>query len=197
MVPCNIIAAILDVVFALCIGRGEGLNLVTGRQIGIMFVESVFILPVSFTLLTIGPSYISAPESALFTLVQTVIGPFIIWLGGFEAPPISAVYGGIIVLIALIVNCYFAIREEKHQERLEEEARSQKEAASSAKAAIANGDEEIPVDITDKVDDDGETRQPSPSESSTGIDEKNVHDDKDAIAIEEGTVATIKQEESI
>ncbi len=113
MVPCNAIAGFLVVIISLCVGQGEGLNDITGRQLGIIFLESVVILPIAFTLLTLGPSYISAPETALFSLVETVVAPFLIWLAGFEAPPISAIYGGIILLIALAINSYLAMREEE------------------------------------------------------------------------------------
>ena len=114
MVPCNAIAGVLIVLIVSCISGGECLRDITGRQIGILFVESVIILPIAFTLLTIGPRYISAPETALFMLVETVVAPFLIWLAGFEAPPLSAIYGGIVLLFALAVNSYFAMREASH-----------------------------------------------------------------------------------
>ncbi len=70
-------------------------------------------LPVSFALLTIGPSLISAPEVSLFSLIETVLAPFLVWMGGYEAPPISAVFGGIILISALAIHSFIALREEK------------------------------------------------------------------------------------
>ena len=71
---------------------------------GIILLDSFVVLSISFTLLTIGPTLISAPEVSLMTLIETVLGPIWVWLGGFEAPPTFAVYGGSALAAALVVN---------------------------------------------------------------------------------------------
>ena len=59
-------------------------------------------LATCFCLLTIGPAYISAPEVSLYTLIETVLGPVFVYVGGFEAPPVLTVYGGTLLLLALL-----------------------------------------------------------------------------------------------
>jgi hypothetical protein len=77
---------------------------VTGTELAILIVNGMALLPLSFVLLSIGPAYISAPEVSLYTLIETVLGPVWVWLGGFEAPPVSAMYGGSILILALGVH---------------------------------------------------------------------------------------------
>jgi hypothetical protein len=60
----------------------------------------------SFSLLTIGPSYITAPEVSLYTLIETVVGPALVYAGGFETPPIYSVYGGVMLFVALAGHRY-------------------------------------------------------------------------------------------
>lgn len=96
---------------AICISQEKGV--ITFPELALLMFNGMFILPVSFALLTIGPSLISAPEVSLFSLIETVLGPFLVWMGGFEAPPISAVFGGIILISALAIHSFLALREEK------------------------------------------------------------------------------------
>lgn len=70
----------------------------------ILTVNGVLVLPISFVLLTIGPSLISAPEVSLIMLLEAVVGPIWVWLGGFEAPPIATVIGGGILIFALFIH---------------------------------------------------------------------------------------------
>jgi len=49
---------------------------------------------------------ISAPEVSLMTLMETVLGPIWVWLGGFEAPTEFAIYGGIALALALVTHRY-------------------------------------------------------------------------------------------
>jgi drug/metabolite transporter (DMT)-like permease len=66
-----------------------------------LLLNGMLIYPVAFILLTIAPQYISAPEVSLFALIETVLGPIWVWLGGYEAPPFTAIIGGILLISAL------------------------------------------------------------------------------------------------
>ena len=74
-------------------------------------IDSVYIMiqgavevPTAFTMLTLAPKYISAPEVALYSLLTTVLGPVWVYLGGYESPSSFALYGGIALVIALAIN---------------------------------------------------------------------------------------------
>jgi hypothetical protein len=58
----------------------------------------------SFVLLTMAVRFISAPEVAMFLLLNTAIDPIWVWIAGFNSPPMYTVYCGIVVVVALLVN---------------------------------------------------------------------------------------------
>jgi drug/metabolite transporter (DMT)-like permease len=67
-------------------------------------LQGLGVLALGFTLITIAPTYIPAPEVSLYTLIETVLGPVWVYLGGYEAPSLYAVAGGVILLVALAVH---------------------------------------------------------------------------------------------
>lgn len=72
--------------------------------LGLMLLLGLVVLPLSFGLLTLGPRYIPAPEVSLLLLVETVLGPLIVWVAIGEAASLSTIVGGAIVLAALAGN---------------------------------------------------------------------------------------------
>lgn len=76
----------------------------TATGLGLMFLLGLVILPLSFGLLTLGPRYIPAPEVSLLLLLETVLGPLIVWLAINETASASTIVGGLIVLAALAGN---------------------------------------------------------------------------------------------
>jgi drug/metabolite transporter (DMT)-like permease len=62
------------------------------------------VYPGSFGLLQLAPRYLPAPEIALILLLETVIGPFLVWLFVGEAPGAHAFWGGGIVLGVLVLH---------------------------------------------------------------------------------------------
>ena len=62
------------------------------------------VYPGSFALLQLAPRYLPAPEIALILLLETVIGPFLVWLFVGEAPGAHAYWGGGVVLGVLVLH---------------------------------------------------------------------------------------------
>lgn len=58
-------------------------------------------MPISFSLLTIGPALFPAIEVSLICLPETVFGPAWVYVGGYEAPPLTAIIGGAAVVLIL------------------------------------------------------------------------------------------------
>ena len=86
---------------------GSDLTALDGVDFVYIWLQGVGVLAVGFTLLTIAPTYIPAPEVSLYTLIETVLGPVWVYLGGYEAPSVFAVAGGAILLVALAVHRYY------------------------------------------------------------------------------------------
>ena len=68
------------------------------------------VIPVSFTLITLGPRYLPAHEVALIGLLETVLGPYLVWLVLDEHPGAAALMGGAIVLTILALHTLVGAR---------------------------------------------------------------------------------------
>ena len=68
------------------------------------------ITPISFGLITLGPRYLQAPEVNLIMLVETILGPFWVWLVLGEAVPQATWIGGAILVGALVLHSAAALR---------------------------------------------------------------------------------------
>ena len=67
-------------------------------------ILGLFLTPVAFTLVTVGPRYIGAAEVSLLMLLETALGPLWVWLVMSEAPASTALIGGAIIVLAIIVS---------------------------------------------------------------------------------------------
>ncbi len=76
-------------------------------------VTGLFILPVSFFLLSAASRFTSAANVSIIMLLETVLGPFWVWLGVNETPSYFALVGGAIVVTAL---AYFLLgKKDPHE----------------------------------------------------------------------------------
>lgn len=64
-------------------------------------------------LMTIATRYLTAAEVALFALLETTLGPIWVWLGIGERPTDVALSGGIIVIIALLINSLWELKKSR------------------------------------------------------------------------------------
>jgi drug/metabolite transporter (DMT)-like permease len=72
---------------------------------------STLMLPVALLLIVQGPRLLSAPETSLLLLLETIIGPTWIWIFLGEPPTVQAVLAGIVIVGALATNAVLAQRE--------------------------------------------------------------------------------------
>jgi drug/metabolite transporter (DMT)-like permease len=71
-------------------------------------LTGLIILPISFYLLSYASRFTSAANVSMLMLLETVLGPFWVWLGVGEAPGIFGLIGGGIVIAALF---YLLLRQ--------------------------------------------------------------------------------------
>jgi len=55
--------------------------------------------------------HLTAPEIALLALLEVLLGPLWAWLGAGETPAQATLYGGAIVLAALVFNELAGLRD--------------------------------------------------------------------------------------
>ncbi|HSF93684.1 MAG TPA: DMT family transporter [Thermohalobaculum sp.] len=73
-------------------------------------LAGLVIVPFASMLLTLGPRYLAAPEVAMLMLLETVIGPFWVWLALGEEPGIRSLIGGAIVIATLFLHALVRLR---------------------------------------------------------------------------------------
>lgn len=106
MVPAMAISGLFVAMCAFPLGD---LSAVTARDAIWLGLLGLLVLPVSFGLMALGPRYLPAPEVSLILLLETVLGPFWVWLVLGEEPGMRAFIGGAIVISALVAHAVVAL----------------------------------------------------------------------------------------
>jgi len=83
-------------------------SLVLSSQSMLYILASGIVLAVSFSLITIAPQYIPAPEVAMFFPLGTVLGTLIAWIVIKEQPSSNALIGGSIVILTLFCHAWYS-----------------------------------------------------------------------------------------
>jgi drug/metabolite transporter (DMT)-like permease len=71
----------------------------------------VMCVAIPFVLVTIAPRFIPAEEVNLFFLLETIIGPFWVWLIINEQPSIETIQGGIIILLTIAIHSFLKLKQ--------------------------------------------------------------------------------------
>ena len=85
-------------------------SLVLSSQSMLYILASGVVLAVSFSLITIAPQYIPAPEVAMFFPLGTVLGTLMAWIVVKEQPSGNALIGGSIVIITLFCHTWYSTK---------------------------------------------------------------------------------------
>ena len=85
-------------------------SLVLSSQSMLYILASGIVLAVSFSLITIAPQYIPAPEVAMFFPLGTVLGTLMAWIVVNEQPSGNALIGGSIVIITLFCHAWYSTK---------------------------------------------------------------------------------------
>jgi len=104
-------AAVLAGVFTAIITLFIGAQItIENIAFGWLFLNAVVIMPLSLSLLLLGPRLISAPEASLFLLLETVLAPIWVWLAIGEKVPSMTLAGGGVILLTLIAHAIYSLR---------------------------------------------------------------------------------------
>ena len=86
-------------------------SLTLSSQAMTYIVISSVLVAISFSLITIAPQFIPAPEVAIFFPMGTVIGTVLAWLILKEELSNNAVFGGVIVILTLFIHSIYSARQ--------------------------------------------------------------------------------------
>lgn len=84
-------------------------------NIPVVLVMGLLIVPFSFMLICLGPGYIPAPEVAIMLLLETVMGPLLVWWVLGEDPGRYALFGGAIVVTTLICHAITDLIQDRRE----------------------------------------------------------------------------------
>ena len=71
----------------------------------------IMCVAIPFVLVTIAPRFIPAEEVNLFFLLETIIGPFWVWMIIKEQPSIETIQGGIIIILTIAIHSYLKLKK--------------------------------------------------------------------------------------
>ena len=71
----------------------------------------VMCVAIPFVLVTIAPRFIPAEEVNLFFLLETIIGPFWVWLVINEQPSIETIQGGIVIILTIAIHSFLKLKK--------------------------------------------------------------------------------------
>ncbi len=108
----NLIAGFIVAFISLCFLPFSKMSSVSAVYV---FIQGCILLPLSFNFLTIAATLISAPEVGIYCLIETVIGPIIVYAAGFEKAPANTIYATIIIVVSVLINAYYTINEENDE----------------------------------------------------------------------------------
>jgi drug/metabolite transporter (DMT)-like permease len=74
------------------------------RDIGLLALLGFFQLGLPCMLMIRASRHLSAPEIALLALLEVLLGPLWAWIGAGEVPAGATLFGGALVLMALVFN---------------------------------------------------------------------------------------------
>ena len=83
------------------------------RDVSLLALMGCVQLGVGCWLATLAVQHLRAAEIGLLALVETILAPLWVWLGGGEAPGNAALAGGALIVGALVVNGWLGLRHEK------------------------------------------------------------------------------------
>jgi drug/metabolite transporter (DMT)-like permease len=107
MVPATALGGLFAAVAVAGIASPFAVNAEDALVLG---VTGLVVLPIAFGLITLGPRYLPAPEVSLLMLLETVLGPILVWLVLGEGASIATLWGGAIVVVTLGAHALIRLR---------------------------------------------------------------------------------------
>ena len=82
-----------------------------GNDLTIIPLMCVMCVAIPFVLVTLAPRYITAAEVNLFFLLETILGPFWVWLVIKEQPSIDTIIGGTVIVVTITIHSVLALKK--------------------------------------------------------------------------------------
>ena len=108
LVPSAVIGKLCVAIFAFIFVDSFSL---VGTDLIIVPLMCVMCVAIPFVLVTIAPRFIPAEEVNLFFLLETIIGPFWVWMVIKEQPSIETIQGGLVIILTIAIHSYLKLKK--------------------------------------------------------------------------------------
>ena len=82
-----------------------------GTDLIIVPLMCIMCVAIPFVLVTIAPRFIPAEEVNLFFLLETIIGPFWVWMVIEEQPSIETIQGGVVIILTIAIHSFLKLKK--------------------------------------------------------------------------------------
>ena len=107
LVPSAVIGKLCVAIFAFFFVDSFSL---LGSDLIIVPLMCVMCVAIPFVLVTIAPRFIPAEEVNLFFLLETIIGPFWVWVVIKEQPSIETILGGTVIILTIAIHSFLKLK---------------------------------------------------------------------------------------
>ncbi|MDA8726788.1 DMT family transporter [Candidatus Pelagibacter bacterium] len=108
LVPSAVIGKLCVAVFAFFFVDSFSL---VGTDLIIVPLMCIMCVAIPFVLVTIAPRFIPAEEVNLFFLLETIIGPFWVWMIINEQPSIETIQGGTVIILTIAIHSFLKLKK--------------------------------------------------------------------------------------
>jgi len=108
LVPAAVVGKLFVALFAMFFIESYVL---TELDLLIVPLMCVMCVAIPFVLVTIAPRFIPAEEVNLFFLLETIIGPFWVWMVIKEQPSLETIQGGAVIILTIAIHSFLKLRK--------------------------------------------------------------------------------------
>tara|TARA_B100001057_G_scaffold354437_1_gene356402 strand:+ start:333 stop:1193 length:861 start_codon:yes stop_codon:yes gene_type:complete len=108
LVPAAVVGKLFVALFAMFFIESYVL---TDLDLLIVPLMCVMCVAIPFVLVTIAPRFIPAEEVNLFFLLETIIGPFWVWMIIKEQPSLETIQGGAVIILTIAIHSFLKLRK--------------------------------------------------------------------------------------
>ena len=108
LVPAAVVGKLFVAIFALFFIESFALN---DLDLFIVPLMCVMCVAIPFVLVTIAPRFIPAEEVNLFFLLETIIGPFWVWMVIKEQPSLETIQGGVVIILTIAIHSFLKLKK--------------------------------------------------------------------------------------
>jgi len=108
LVPAAVVGKLFVAIFAMFFIESYVL---ANQDLFIVPLMCVMCVAIPFVMVTIAPRFIPAEEVNLFFLLETIIGPFWVWMVIKEQPSIETIQGGVIIILTIAIHSFLKLKK--------------------------------------------------------------------------------------